>query len=154
MNSLRRFISLSLFFSFLIMSYTGIILFLAPKGRVANATNWELFGLDKTQFSNLHVSVMVLFLIGMLFHIYLNWNALFNYLKNKSREVSLLNKEFLLALGINLLFVIGTLLYWVPFETFFDFQDQLKSSWEKPQTSSNQKSDTHTYGRQKLKIHP
>ncbi|NCD11396.1 MAG: DUF4405 domain-containing protein [Epsilonproteobacteria bacterium] len=154
MNSLRRFISLSLLFSFFIMSYTGVVLFLAPKGRVANATNWELLGLDKTQFSNLHVSFMVLFLIGMLFHIYLNWNALFNYFKNKSREFSLFNKEFLLAFSLNLLFLIGTLLYWVPFETLFDFQDRLKSSWEKTQSFSNEKANLYEHGKRRLNIHP
>jgi len=95
MTSLRRFISLSISFSFLIMSYTGIILFLSPKGRVANWTNWELFGLDKTQYTNLHVTFMVLFLLGMFFHIYLNWGSLLNYLKNRAKAFSLFTKEFL-----------------------------------------------------------
>ena len=72
MYSLRRFTSLCIGFSFLIMSYTGIILFLAPKGRVANWTNWQLLGLDKTHYTHLHVTFMVLFLVGMIFHIYLN----------------------------------------------------------------------------------
>ena len=62
MNSLRKLTSLTITFSFFIMSYTGIILFIAPKGRVANWTNWELFGLDKTEYTNLHVTFMVLFL--------------------------------------------------------------------------------------------
>ncbi|ARU47538.1 DUF4405 domain-containing protein [Sulfurospirillum diekertiae] len=131
MYSLRRFTSLCIGFSFLIMSYTGIILFLSPKGRVANWTNWQLLGLDKTHYTHLHVTFMVLFLVGMLFHIYLNWNALINYLMNKSREFSLFTKEFLLALGVNLLFLLGTLYYWVPFEQFLDFQDEIKASWER-----------------------
>jgi nitric oxide reductase large subunit len=154
MNSLRRFISLSLLFSFLVMSYTGIVLFFAPKGRVANATHWELFGLEKTEFSALHVSFMLLFLVGMLFHIYLNYKALLSYFKNKIREFSLFTIEFMLAFGITLLFFIGTLYNWVPFSTFLDFQEELKASWVKPQSSFNQKSDTHTYGKQKLKIQP
>ena len=131
MYSLRRFTSLCIGFSFLIMSYTGIILFLSPKGRVANWTNWQILGLDKTQYANLHVTFMVLFLVGMLFHIYLNWNALINYFKNRSREFSLFTKEFLLAFGFNLLFLLGTLYYWVPFEQFLDFQNDIKASWER-----------------------
>lgn len=131
MISFRRFISLTITLSFLIMSYTGIILFLAPKGRVANWTNWQLLGLDKTQYTNLHVTFMVLFLVGIIFHIYLNWSSLLNYLKNKARTFSLLTKEFLLAFGINLLFVVGTLYYWTPFDQFLDFQDDLKAMWEK-----------------------
>ena len=131
MISFRRFISLTISFSFLVMSYTGIILFLAPKGRVANWTNWELLGLDKTHYTHLHVTFMVLFLFGMIFHIYFNWSSLINYLKNKARTFSLLTKEFLLAFGINVLFVLGTLYYWTPFDQFLDFQDDLKAMWEK-----------------------
>lgn len=131
MISFRRFTSLSITLSFLIMSYTGIILFLAPKGRVANWTNWQLLGLDKTQYTNLHVTFMVLFLLGIIFHMYLNWSSLLNYLKNRVRTFSLLTKEFLFAFGINLLFVLGTLYYWTPFDQFLDFQDDLKAMWEK-----------------------
>lgn len=131
MISFRRFISLTISFSFLVMSYTGIILFLAPKGRVANWTNWELLGLDKTQYTNLHVTFMVLFLLGMIFHIYLNGSSFLSYLKNRARTFSLLTKEFLLALSINLLFLVGTLYYWTPFEQFLDFQDEIKAMWEK-----------------------
>jgi len=131
MHSLRRLTSLTITFSFLVMSYTGIILFIAPKGRVANWTNWKLLGLDKTQYTNLHVTFMVLFLVGMLFHIYLNWCPLMCYLKNRARHFSLLTKEFILALTINVVFVVGTLYYWAPFEQFLDFEDDVKASWEK-----------------------
>lgn len=143
MNSLRRFISLSLTFSFFIMSYTGILLFISPKGRVANWTNWELFGLDKTQYTNLHVSFMVLFLLGMLFHLYLNWTPLMCYLKNRARTFSLLTKEFLLAFGINALFVVGVLYYWTPFDQFLDFAEDVKASWE-------QKANKAPYGHAEL----
>lgn len=135
MYSLRKFTSLSLTFSFIMMSYTGILLFIAPKGRVANWTNWELLGLDKTQYTNLHVTFMVLFLITMFFHLFLNWRPLIGYFKNKARTFSLFNKEFALALSLNLLFIVGTLLYWTPFEEFLDFEDDIKSSWEKVSTS-------------------
>lgn len=143
MNSLRRLTSLSLTFSFLVISYTGILLFIAPKGRVANWTNWKLLGLDKTQYTNLHVTFMVLFLVVSFIHIYLNWCPLMCYLKNKTKSFSLLTKEFIIALGINLLFVVGTLYYWAPFEQFLDFEDDVKSSWEK-------KADKAPYGHAEL----
>lgn len=143
MNSLRRVTSLTITFSFIIMSYTGILLFIAPKGRVANWINWELLGLDKTQYTNLHVTFMVLFLIGMIFHLYLNWKPLMAYLKNKSRQFSLLTKEFIFAVAINALFFVGTLYYWAPFEQFLDFEEDVKKSWEK-------KVDNAPYGHAEL----
>jgi AraC-like DNA-binding protein len=135
MRSLRRFTSLCLGFSFLVISYTGIFLFIAPKGRVANWTNWELWGLDKTQYTNLHVTFMVLFLAAALLHTYLNWDILMGYLKNKVRSFSLLTKEFILAFAINLLFIVGTLYYWSPFDEFLDFEDEIKTSWEQKSAS-------------------
>lgn len=143
MTSLRRFTSLCIGIAFLVMSYTGIILFLAPKGRVANWVHWELFGLDKTAYSHLHVTFMVLFLAGVVWHIYLNWTPLIRYLKEKSELWIHLCKELWLALAINLFFGVGTLFYWIPFEQFLDFQDSLKASWEKS-------SDTAPYSHAEL----
>ena len=154
MNSLRRFISLSLLFSFFIMSYTGIILFLAPKGRIANATNWELFGLNKTEFSALHVTFMLLFLVGILFHIYLNYKLLLSYFKNRLKEFSLFTKEFMLAFGITLVFFVGTLYDWVPFSTFLDFQERLKASWEKQQSPPHINTGRYKNEEQKHNIQP
>lgn len=130
MVSLRRFTSLCITFAFLVMSYTGIMLFLVPEGRIAYWTNWEIFGLSKTQYGNLHVSFMVLFLMGMVLHLYLNWELLMTYLKNKKREFSLLTKEFVFALGFTLVFFLGTLYEIAPFKTFLDFQAQIKEYWQ------------------------
>ncbi len=130
MVSLRRFTSLCITFSFLVMTYTGIMLFIVPQGKIAYWTNWHMFGLSKTQYGNLHVTFMVLFLVGMVLHLYLNWNPLMVYLKNKSREFSLFTKEFLLAFGFTLVFLLGTLYEVAPFKTFLDFEADIKASWE------------------------
>ncbi len=130
MVALRRFTSLCITFSFLVMTYTGVMLFIVPQGKIAYWTNWELFGLSKTQYGSLHVTFMVLFLVGMVLHLYLNWKPLMQYLKNKKREFSLFTKEFFLAFGFTLIFILGTLYEITPFKTFLDFQDDIKASWE------------------------
>jgi hypothetical protein len=113
------------------MSYTGFILFISPKGRVANWTNWELLGLNKTQYANLHATFMVLFFVFVCFHIYLNWSPLMSYFKNKARKFSLLTKEFIFAFLVNILFILGVLYNWTPFEQYLNFQENMKASWEK-----------------------
>lgn len=130
MVSLRRFTSLCITFSFIIMTYTGIMLFIVPQGKIAYWTNWKIFGLTKTQYGNLHVTFMVLFLVGMALHLYLNYKPLIVYLKNKRREFSLLTKEFILAFGFTLVFLLGTLYEVAPFKTFLDFETDIKASWE------------------------
>ena len=74
---------------------------------------------------------MIIFVIGIAVHIWLNWTPLISYLKNQSRRFSLLTKEFVLAFGVTLVFIIGTLLELPPFQTFLDFQEDVKNSWEK-----------------------
>lgn len=128
--NLRRFTSLLATFSFLIMTFTGIMLFITPKGRIANWVNWEILGLSKDQYGALHVTFMVLFLVAMILHLYLNWGPLMSYLKNRSREFSLLTKEFGLSLALTLLFVAGTISEVAPFKTFIDFEESIKMSWE------------------------
>lgn len=129
MINLRRFTSLCISFSFLIMTYTGIMLFIVPQGKYAYWMHWKFWGLTKTQYGNLHVTFMVLFLAGMLLHLWLNWKPLMMYLKNKQREFSLLTKEFILAFGFTLVFVLGTLYEVAPFKTFLDFEANVKESW-------------------------
>jgi hypothetical protein len=135
MVSLRRFTSLCITFAFLVMTYTGIMLFIVPQGKIAYWTNWELFGLSKEQYGSLHVTFMVLFLVGMILHIWLNWKPLMCYLKNRNKEFSLLTKEFVLAIGFTLVFVFGTLYEVAPFKTFLDFEDSVKQSWVTDETT-------------------
>lgn len=128
--NLRRFTSLVITFAFIIMTYTGIMLFITPKGRIASWVNWEILGLSKDQYGALHVTFMVLFLVGMVLHLWLNWKPLMSYLKNKQREFTLLTKEFGLALGFTLVFLVGTITQIAPFQTFLDFEESIKVSWE------------------------
>ncbi len=49
--SIKKFTSLSLGFSFLVMSCTGVMLYFVPKGKVAYWSNWHMFGLSKSQYT-------------------------------------------------------------------------------------------------------
>ena len=86
---IRRIISLTIFLSFIMMAYTGIMLFLCPQGRVAYWTGWRLFGLSKEQYGELHTTFMIVFLVGGIWHITLNWRPIKGYLKNRSRELKI-----------------------------------------------------------------
>lgn len=127
---IKKIISLTLAFSFLVMSITGIILFIVPKGRVAYWANWELFGLTKTQYGNIHITSMILFLVVAIWHIYYNWKPLISYIKNSAKKITLFKKELLIALTLNILFVGGTLMGIQPFQSVIDINDGIKEYWE------------------------
>ena len=102
---MKKITSLSLGFSFLIMSCTGIILYIAPHGRVSRWLDWHLFGLNKEQYQELHTTCMVSLLFFGILHIYFNWRAILCYLRDSSRKISFRKKEFLIAFILNAFFV-------------------------------------------------
>ncbi|MFT5835736.1 MAG: hypothetical protein ACI9RG_000629 [Sulfurimonas sp.] len=128
---MRKLISLTLAFSFLVMSVTGIMLYIVPKGKIAYWTNWKMFGLTKTQYGDIHITFMVLFLVVTIWHIYYNWKPLISYIKDSSKKLTFFKKELLIALGLNIIFVAGTLNGIQPFKSVLDLNDNIKSYWEK-----------------------
>ena len=126
---MKKITSLSLGLSFLIMTYTGIMLFLCPHGRVAYWSDWHLFGLSKNQYGEIHTTSMVTMLLFGILHIYYNWKLIWRYVKGKRNFFSFTTKEFLIALSINLFIVIGTLNFMHPFEDFLNFEERLKDHW-------------------------
>ena len=128
---MRKITSLTLGFSFLIMNYTGIMLYFVPKGKIAYWADWHLFGLSKTQYADLHTTSMVSFLFFAILHIFYNWKSIVNYLKDANKKVSFTKKEFLVAFGLNLIFILGTLFMLQPFKAFLDLQTSIKDNWTK-----------------------
>jgi hypothetical protein len=113
------------------MTYTGIMLFLSPHGRVAYWSDWHFLGLSKNQYGELHTTSMLIMLLFGFLHIYYNWKPIISYMKDKTKKISFTKKEFLIALGINILFIIGTLTFIQPFKAFLNFEENFKDSWTK-----------------------
>jgi hypothetical protein len=82
---------------------------------------------------------MALFIVTTLLHIYYNFKPMVSYMKNTMKKFVFFTKEMIVALGITLLFVTGTLFEVPPFSTFIEFGDGIKDSWAK-------KSDEPPYG--------
>lgn len=128
---IKKTISLTLAFSFLVMSITGLMLYIVPKGRVAYWADWELLGLTKTQYANIHITSMLLFLVVAVWHIYYNWKPLMSYIKNSAKKITFLKKELLIAVILNILFVGGTFMEIQPFKGMLDINEGIKDYWEK-----------------------
>jgi hypothetical protein len=127
---MKKITSLTLGFSFIIMSITGVVLYIVPKGKVAYWSEWSLWGLDKHQYGELHTTSMVVFLVFGVLHIFYNFKPILSYLRDSSRKISFTKREFLVALFINVAFVAGTLADVPPFSSFLTMQEKIKSNWE------------------------
>ncbi len=126
---MKKTVSVLMLYSMIVMSYTGIMLFIAPEGKVAYWVDWTMFGMSKTQFGDLHVTFMILFVIISIIHIYYNWSSLVSYFKNKSRNFIFFTKYNLTAIGVTFVFIVGTLTLSQPFKTVLDFQSDIKQYW-------------------------
>jgi len=110
---MRRITSLTLVISGIIELVTSIILYIIPAGRVAYWSDYHLFGLSKTQWGDIHITVGTLMLVTAGIHIYYNWRPITTYLKNKAKKLTVFNKNFNIALIISL-FVAGGTIYKLP----------------------------------------
>jgi hypothetical protein len=129
--SWKVFISFGLFYSFFIIFLTGIILYLAPAGRVAHWVNWKLFGLNKEQWQAIHTIFAYLFAILSIFHLFsINWKAFWTYIKSKTMQGIHKKKEFYLSSIATILVLLGILFHLPPLSSVMDFGEYLTNSWE------------------------
>jgi len=129
MTSFRKITSLTLGLSFLTMSYTGLMLYIVPKGKIAYWADWHMLGLTKSEYGNIHTTSMIIFLSFAIIHIYYNWKPLVSYLKDTTKKISFTKKEFLIALSINIFFIVGTLYPIQPMKGILDVGQDIKEYW-------------------------
>jgi len=65
----RSFTAFILTWTFLTLVVSGAVLYIAPPGRIANWTRWQLIILTKEQWQAVHTLTAVAFLVGGLFHL-------------------------------------------------------------------------------------
>ena len=125
----RAFTSLYIVISFLIMALSGLILFIAPPGRIANWTNLTILGLTKSQWQALHTVFTFLFILAAAFHIYFNWRPLIAYLRTRVQQTTHIRKE-LVGSGILVTFLVFlTLMDIPPVSNFMEFSEDLSYAW-------------------------
>lgn len=127
--SLRGFISLYITLSFVIIIVSGIILYFAPPGRVANWSNWRFLGLLKNQWQSVHTIFTFIFIIAAGFHLFFNWKPFVAYLKTKFESKIKLRMELISSAFVVMLFFVMVIYDFFPFKSVMDFGDQLKESW-------------------------
>lgn len=128
--SWKAFLSIGLFYSFIIIFITGIILYLSPAGRIARWVNWKLFGFTKENWQAIHTIFSYTFAILLIFHLFsINWKVFWSYLKNKTKQGLNKKKEFYLSSIFAILIFLGIIYSIPPFSSIMDFGEYLTESW-------------------------
>ena len=116
-------------FGFLIMSVTGLVLYVVPAGRVAYWTTWEMIGLSKTDWGNIHILSSLLFIVAGGFHTYFNWKPLMNYFKSKARKGIKLGRELAISLVLLVWVIVSSIWPFPPLSYLLDFNEWIKETW-------------------------
>ena len=124
--NIRKITSLTALLAFLFLMLTSVILYIVPAGRIAYWSDWRLWGLSKTQWSEMHLNLGVLLLLTICLHIYYNWKPIIQYLKNKAKKLTVFTRDFNAALLIILVFLLGTYFTMPPFSTIINISEGIK----------------------------
>lgn len=114
---------------FLIMSITGLALYVTPAGRIAYWVNWDMFGLTKTEWGNIHILSSILFIVAGGVHTYLNWNPLMSYFKTKATAGVKLKRELIISSAVSVLVIVSALYPVPPLNYLLDLNTFIKDSW-------------------------
>lgn len=112
--------------SFILLVVTSVVLYIVPQGRVAFWMDWRLWGLTKVQWSNIHITTGLLFIISIFLHIYYNWKPMMAYLKNRACKTGLFNINFNIALLVTFSVVMGTYFQVPPMSSVIQFGEEIK----------------------------
>lgn len=110
-------------------TFSGIILYTTPSGKGAHWTGWSLWGLDKWQWRDIHIIFSLLLLLIIVAHLYFNWRVVFHFFWSRIQHTLNLKWELLVAAGIILFVLGGTLFNLQPFKVITQYRDQLKLDW-------------------------
>jgi hypothetical protein len=131
--SWRAFVSLFITWASLILIVSGIILYIAPTGRIANWTHISILGLEKSQWQALHTIFSFIILIPGAYHLYYNWRPFVSYLRKKMNQMVSLRKELTTTVALTVILSVLTIWNVPPFSTIMDLGEYFTESWESVQ---------------------
>ena len=128
-QSSRSLIAFIVTLAFLILTVTGLVLYVVPQGRVAYWTHWSLLGLGKEQWGDVHMMFGGIFIIAGIIHLYFNWKPFKKFLADRVKGRLQLKQEFLIAMAFSLVIIVMSIFHIPPVSWVFDLNQTLKESW-------------------------
>lgn len=125
----RAFIVLTIFWSFIIEAFSGLVLYTVPSGRVADWANWTFLGFTKGDWETIHTIFSYVFLIFVCIHLYYNWHSILQYIRGKIRKYSRSRIEMVISLVMLIVILTGTIISIPPFSSVMDLGSLIKDAW-------------------------
>ena len=128
-TSYRAMTSLVTTWSFVVATVTGVVLYIVPEGRVAYWTIWELWGLTKEGWTDLHIIFSIVFVGVGVAHLVYNWKPFKNYMASRASGHVHVSRTLYGSLAIAGLFFGLTLYSLPPANWVLDLSSAIKHSW-------------------------
>ncbi len=125
----RSFVSVYNGYSLIMMLITGIVLYIAPPGRIAHWSDWKFLGFTKSEWQALHTLFSFIWVVAAIYHIIYNWKPLLNYIRRRSKKGIEIRREFILATLATVIIFIGTYENVPPFSYVMDLGEYVTDSW-------------------------
>lgn len=126
----RAYVSLLLLLAGVLLAVSGVVLYVAPSGRIAKTVEWRMLGFDKGQWEALHTVFGFVFLYFSYLHVRYNWRSILSYLRRKSGRLARLRKELALAGLTVTLLAVGSAYDLPPVKQIMGFGESFNDFWE------------------------
>jgi len=128
-QSSRSLIAFIVTWAFVILTITGLVLYVVPQGRVAYWTHWSLLGLGKEQWGDVHMMFGGIFIVTGIIHLYFNWKPFKKFLADRVKGKLQLKQEFVIAMTFSVVIMVMSIFHIPPVSWVFDLNQSLKDSW-------------------------
>ena len=112
-----------------VLTVTGIVLYVVPQGRIALWPYWSLGGLDKEQWAGIHMMFGGLFIGTGILHRYFNWKPFKKYLADRVQGRFEVKRALILSLGITAIILAMSIGNVPPVSWVFDLNAAVKDAW-------------------------
>lgn len=96
----KPFISFLTVLSFLLLAFSGFILYIRPEGSLARWVGWRAIGLNKGEWEAVHIVFCTLFVLSGIIHFILNFRAIVIYLTTGIDRTRKNLKEMVIAVAV------------------------------------------------------
>ncbi|KAB2890917.1 MAG: DUF4405 domain-containing protein [Desulfobulbaceae bacterium] len=125
---MRKITSMTMLVSLVLLVLNSIVLYVVPEGRVAYWADWRFWGLTKTEWGDQHVTIGFLFIAAGLLHLYYNWAAIKNYMKNRLKEIRVFTLPFNVGLLVTVLVSVMTYFHVPPVNLILELGAHFKEA--------------------------